>query len=1162
MTILSDHQDLLKDQQEPLQLKVLIVDADTTDVAIYRHYIQSDPVYYYQVFDTNNIKDALHIWRSQQPDITLLAIHLLDGEATDFLQLIGSSLLSQDLPVIILAGKSDCAIAASAMKMGAEECLVKDKISADSLRRTVHQSIAQINLSRKLRRSHQRESLVYQIALHIRQFLDLDKIYGAIVQDVKHFLLADRTVIYKFNPNMSGTIVAESVDEPWDKSLHANIVDTCFRDNLGGQYRQGRIFAANDILQANLSACHIRLLQRFQVKANLVVPIVLPESPNFLARSDRPSEPTLWGLLVVHQCATTRNWEDVDLRLLEQLTVQLAIAIQQAELYQNLQSLNQELEEKVRQRTEELRQSEELLKVSFDNAPVGMATLDLNGKFLTVNREICKIYGQESADLLNLRAVDITHPDSVEQTLSSLQQLLTGEATNVFLEKQYIHNNGHIVDAISRVSLIYDSNNHPLQFVINVEDVTQKKQNEAKLASAQIAEASNKAKTEFLAAMSHEIRTPMNAVIGMTGLLADTDLSPQQQQFVSIIRQGGEVLLSVINKILDFSRIEAGNVELEEHPFDLHESIEDILDLLASRAVEKSVEIESLISPDVPKRIMGDSTCLRQILVNLIGNAIKFTENGEIVVTVKSHLVDAITNTYRLDFAVSDTGVGIAEDAIARLFKPFSQADSSITRQYGGTGLGLAISKQLCKLLGGEMEVESVINQGTTFKFFILAQGISSEPEAIAPELIGKRILLVSPSATIQQLTRLYSSHWQMSVHTASSAVEALQVLENHNFDILIIDRNLREMDGLEFASNICDVFKGLPIILLTSIASAAVSASTCISGYQAKPITATKLYQSLLNAFVKPPIIEAVEQTDAVDTIPENVIPEEGATPLSLQILVVEDNSVNQQILLLMLERLGYHGEAVGNGLEAVNALHRQAYDLIFMDIQMPVMDGLTACQSIRQIPDRHPWIIGLSANAFRESRDVALESGMNDYLTKPLKFEELTNTLQSLSPRLSANHSHYLRTAITATKNDDQSALEASINLDRTNIYFPTDFTASELVVLDESTLNNLVECVGRQSISEVIDFYISESGQSIARMKAAFEQKDLAKISFENHSLKGGCATLGASRLTDLCKKLSDVCKIADHPNKIKTIEIVLEQLELEFLKVCQVLQRREF
>jgi len=1166
MSISPDWKNVFSSDQQltTSQVKVLIVDPNTTDVSIYRHYIQSDPTYQYQIFDTDNIKDAVNIWRSHQPDVILLAIHLLDGDAPDFIKQIDDLSDKSHLPIVILPSDSDFVIASDAIELGAEDYLIKDKISADSLRKTIHKTIDNFTLSRKLQRSQQQEALVSEIALHIRQFLELDKIYDAIVKDVKRFLQADRTVIYKFNPNMSGNIVAEAVDEPWVKSINLNIIDTCFRDSLGGQYREGRISAVNDILNANLSPCYIQLLQRFQVKANLVVPILLPESPHFFEQTNNNKESTLWGLLVVHQCANTRDWEDVDRRLLQQLSVQLAIAIQQAELYQNLQNLNYELEEKVRQRTEELRQSEELLRISFENAPVGMATLDLSGKFLTVNHEICKIYGYSAAELLHLSAFDITHPDSIEQALNSLDQLRNGEAKTVLVEKQYIHKSGHVVEAISRTSLIYNVDQQPLQFVVNVEDVTQKKQNEIQLAAAKVAEASNKAKSEFLAAMSHEIRTPMNAVIGMTGLLAETDLSSQQQQFLTIIRQGGEVLLSVINKILDFSRIESGHVELEEHPVDLPEFIEDILDLLASRTVEKSLELESLISPDVPKRIICDSTCLRQILVNLIGNAIKFTEKGEIVLTVESSLIDSSNNTYRVDFTVSDTGIGIAEDAIARLFKPFSQADNSITRQYGGTGLGLAISKQLCRLMGGEMEIKSVINQGTTFKFFILAQALTSEPEAIAPELAGKKMLLVSASTTIQQIARLYGSTWQMSIQTTSSEIEALQILENNDFDVLLIDRNLQEIDGLAFARNICDIFVDLPIILLTSIASVDRSKSDRISGYITKPITPSKLYRSLLNVFVETTFVNSDNQTDV--SMSDMNTKHEANYPF--KILVVEDNPVNQQILLLMLDKLGYQGETVGNGLEAVNALNRQTYDLIFMDIQMPIMDGLTACQHIRQLPERNPWIIGLSANAFKESRDAALKSGMNEYLTKPLKFEELSNTLQLLS-RKSGSNAEAIATAMVKISDTPQDVLDSAINTDRSithsGVYFQANFATSilatsRLAVIDEPTLLRLGDSIGHESLPEVIESYILESSNSIARIKIAFEQMDLEKISFENHSLKGGCATLGASRLNSICQELSEVCKTADHPSKQKTIDVVLQQLELEFSKVSQVLQER--
>jgi PAS domain S-box-containing protein len=1144
------------------QVKLLIVDSSEKDRSIYRHYIESDTTTKYQILETDNIKDALLIWRSQSPDIVLLDFNLLDGNGIDLLEIISSGIVDPKLPVIMLTGYEDGIVAANAIKLGAADYLIKDEISAVVLRRTIHRLLDRFTIFHKLQRSQQQETLVAEISLRVRRFLELDKIYDAIVQDVKSFLKADRTVIYKFNPNMSGTIVAEAVDEPWDASLHKNIIDTCFRDSLGGAYRQGKICATNDIHAADLSPCYIQLLERFQVKANLVVPILLPTSTQYSDIDAGESSSHLWGLLIVHQCSTSRSWEDVDLRLLQQLSVQLAIAIHQAELYQNLQKLNSSLEEKVQQRTNELRQNEELLRVSFDNAPVGMATLNLDGKFLIVNQDICKIFGYSSKELLQIKAIDITHPDFIELTLSNLNKLVVGESISSVIEKKYIHKNGKIIDAISRVSLIRDIYNRPVQFVVSVEDITDLKLNETKLASARLAEAANKAKSGFLSAMSHEIRTPMNAVIGMAGLLSSTPLSNQQQLFVSGIRQGGEVLLSVINKILDFSQIESGAIELEEHSFDLRNCIEETLDLMASQTAAKSLDLSALIDLDVPHLIISDSTCLRQILVNLISNGIKFTESGEIVIKLSSTLLDSDSNTYQLDFAVRDTGVGIAPESINRLFKPFSQADSSITRQYGGTGLGLAISKQLCELMGGEMQVASELGQGTTFRFFIRVSAIATEPLAINSDLDQKQVLVVSTKPTIQQVIHLYSQPWGMVVKPALSENEALQYIATSNFDAVLIDSHLQSIDGLELASNIQEIFPSLPVILLTSVAATDISSSLHFANLT-KPITASKLYHLFLSIFSDVP-----QSTNLINTVQLN---SDFASSYPFQILIVDDNAVNRQILLLMLERLGYKGDAVANGLEGVHALERQAYDLVFMDIQMPIMDGLTACGHIRQMPDREPWIIGLSANAFKESRETALSAGMDDYLTKPLQIEDLVATLQRTSEHLQLDQSYSEQTKPELLSRNLKSLTKKLLDSPKvqfndihksitpSSIYMQLDSSISGLAVINASTLNILEQCIGKEALDQIIDSYLKDSAQAIAKMRQALEQLDFAQISFENHSFKGGSGTLGADRVVAICKELNILCKSKNQANNVENVDIVIQQLEVELAKVSKFLQK---
>ncbi len=1160
------------------QVKILMVEDNENDRAIYRRYIKSDTTRDYQIFETNNIKDGIDIWRSHSPDVVVLDFNLPDGDGLELLELIGAGISEPKLPVIMLTGYEDGLVAARALKLGAADYLIKDNTNEGSFCHSIHQILERFTLFHKLQRSQKQETLISEISQHVRQSLELDKIYEAIVQDVKAFLKADRTVIYKFNPNMSGTIVAEAVDRPWGASIRLNIIDTCFRTNMGGAYQQGKIFAANDIYNTNLTSCHIQLLERFQVRANLVVPILLPESSEDF-NNVNCHDSTLWGLLIVHQCSSTRNWEDVDLRLLQQLSVQLAIAIHQAELYQNLQKLNVSLEEKVQQRVSELqkseqklRQSEDLLRVSFDNAPIGMAILSLEGKFLTVNQNICKIYGYSSEQLLQMNSVEITHPDSIEATLSCLNRLIAGESSSATIEKHYIHKNGNLIDAVSRVSLVRDLNNNPVQFVVSVEDVTEKKQNEAKLAAAKIAEASNKAKSEFLAAMSHEIRTPMNAVIGMTGLLKSTPLTAKQQQFVSGIRQGGEVLLSVINKILDFSQIESGSLTIEEHPFDLRNCVDEILELMSSQTVSKSLELLTLIDPEVPQQVIGDSTCLRQILVNLIGNAIKFTESGEIVVTLNSTLIESSSNTCQLRFTVSDTGVGIAPEAIGKLFQAFSQADSSITRQYGGTGLGLIICKQLCKLMGGDIWVDSVVGQGTTFSFSILTRSIATELPLIAPELNEKRILVVNSNVKVQQAILIYTQAWGMEIQPAYSETEALNYLELLEFDAVLIDYNLQSIDLIGLAHNIQAIFPSLPIVWLTSIAINEISPCDQFAGYLSKPITSSKLYQVLSNVF-------SVLDIQSINPLQTFGIDSNFASKYPLQILIVEDNYVNQQILLLMLERLGYEGDAVGNGLEAVNALDRQFYDLIFMDIQMPIMDGLTACRHIRGLSEHSPWIIGLSANIFRESRETAISAGMNDYLTKPLEIEKLISTLRSVSTHLNSTQRehNWSKTQILELE-EDRSLLHGSNSLverstDLLKVQFDNtdtinlsrispqlDLAISGLAVINLSTLKMLEQCINKNTLSEVINSYLTESEKSIAIMRQSLTQLDFAKISFENHSLRGGCGTFGADRLVVICRELSILCKTEAHDSKVQAIDTILQQLELEFIKVSQLLKQR--
>ncbi len=810
------------------------------------------------------------------------------------------------------------------------------------------------------------------------------------------------------------------------------------------------------------------------------------------------------GIMVTQSYSDPECFSQKDIDFLTVISNQIAIAIDR------------------KLHSEKLAKSEKKYRELIETTVAGYWELDNNSKTVAVNQSLCNMLGFEEDEILGRSPLDFVDQTTEKMLKKQLEKIgvlkyRTGELTIIKKNKQVIHTH------IDGTSILDEDNKSSGSFAF-VTDITQRIHSEIELQKAkEAAEYATRAKSEFLANMSHEIRTPINGVIGMSELLLDTEPDENQKNFINTISNEAMSLLNIINDILDFSKIEAGKLELEEIFFDIRNTVEDNAAVLAVRAEKKGLELISFLEPEIPPLLIGDPGRLKQILMNLTGNSIKFTRKGEII--IKGEMAENSKDEVLLRFSVQDSGIGIPKDKQAAIFESFRQVDGSTTRKFGGTGLGISISKQLVELMGGEIGIESEPGKGSIFWFTIRLKkqlkGLEPSDEAKI-DLSNLRVLIIDDNKVNRDIYRKYLEFWGCFPFVANGGKHALSLLEKSTVDLILLDFQMPGMNGFEFAAKVRkqSVFSNIPIIILTSMGMMGDS-KTCkeigIQGYLSKPVKREELKMTI--AFV----LDRVEKKENPEIINKELFTRHSITDelrKRIQILLVEDYPTNQRIALRHLNKAGFDVQLAQTGKEAVDLFKTKQFNLILMDIQMPEMDGYEATRAIRDLEkdlagskneiDRIP-IIAMTAHAMKGDREECLICGMDDYMSKPLKKETLISMIYKWI-----------------------DIKQSSLNDDN-----------HENMPFDQNQLFNEFDN-DKEFLQKVVQDFFTIVEKQIPKIKKALSEEDFETIGKEAHAIKGGAANLTADNLAKAASDLEAAASMSD----IKKTSQLVAMISTEF------------